>query len=105
MIGLLRWLGILLAVGVVVVGGYTYWSTSGGSPVQDWKCVVTDNPNASSGGGAVYEAGNCAVLLSGCRRQSACYYTDGAPHDPDASNTYTVVGMNLSDPAVQSRLE
>ena len=94
----------MLVAAVVAVGGFTYWATSTDDPAQDWKCLVTDNPNASAGGGAVYEAGNCAVLLAGCRRQSACYYTEGAPYDPSANKTYTVVGLNMSDPAVQRRL-
>jgi hypothetical protein len=94
----LKWIAILLVAAAVAVGGLTYWATSADSAVQEWKCLVTDNPNASAGDVTIYEAGNCAVLLAGCRRQSACYYT------AKSESRYTVIGINISDPEVQRRL-
>ena len=73
---------------------------SGSVGVENWDCAVTDDYNATAGGGALLEGGNCAVAVAGCRRQAACEIHT----KPDVENLYILENLNMSDPELQRRL-
>lgn len=97
-----KFISLLFLTAIILASGCIDAPSNGviDGSVQDWECIVTEDYNATIGGGGVYEGGDCAVLQAGCRRQSQCTIIE----NHGGENTWVLENLNINDPEIQRRL-